>query len=197
LTPGTTRPDAAGLKDLSGQGNHADLANATYDSSALIDYDGSSGITDCGSAIVTGNNIWTWATWIYPEATGTPLFLGTNTTSQAMVSYWSTVDSNRIRVGTWGSDKLTATIECPPSTWSYVTYTWDGTTLSAYINGVPAGTATGFSFNISSTSTILGGTNISSQLFTGKVDVVKIYNQALTPKEILDNYNAQKSRFGR
>jgi len=51
-----TRSTTDGLKDLSGNANHADLANATYDSNALIDYDGVSGVTDCGSAIITGNN---------------------------------------------------------------------------------------------------------------------------------------------
>ena len=36
-----TRSSTDGLKDLSGNANHADLANTTYDSSALIDYAGS------------------------------------------------------------------------------------------------------------------------------------------------------------
>lgn len=32
--------------------------------------------------------------------------------------------------------------------------------------------------------------------FVGKIPSVKIYNRALSPEEILQNYNAQKSRFG-
>jgi hypothetical protein len=36
LPSGTTRSTTDGLKDLSGQGNHANLANAGFDSNALI-----------------------------------------------------------------------------------------------------------------------------------------------------------------
>ena len=52
-----TRSTTDGLKDLSGNANHADLSNASYDSSALIDYDGAS-YTDLGAS----SNIGTFTT---------------------------------------------------------------------------------------------------------------------------------------
>jgi hypothetical protein len=33
-------------------------------------------------------------------------------------------------------------------------------------------------------------------LYTGKISNIKYYNRALSTTEILQNYNAQKSRFG-
>jgi hypothetical protein len=33
-------------------------------------------------------------------------------------------------------------------------------------------------------------------MFNGSINVVRIYNRALTAAEILNNYNAQKVRFG-
>jgi hypothetical protein len=41
LPSGTTRSTTDGLKDLSGQGNHANLANAGFDSNALLDFNNS------------------------------------------------------------------------------------------------------------------------------------------------------------
>jgi hypothetical protein len=36
----------------------------------------------------------------------------------------------------------------------------------------------------------------NSYAFQGKVAVVHMYNRALTAAEVLQNYNAQKNRFG-
>ena len=69
-----------------------------------------------------------------------------------------------------------------------------------YINGVLANSAifSGISQTSTSTSifTIGGRTAGDIYPFNGKVSQVSIYNRALSASEILQNYNAQKSRFG-
>mgnify|MGYP000900335743 FL=1 len=36
----------------------------------------------------------------------------------------------------------------------------------------------------------------ANQFFTGRIAQVQMYNRALTQQEVLQNYNATKSRFG-
>lgn len=91
--------------------------------------------------------------------------------------------------------------------WINVTYTGDGTNAILYINGYNVGT---FAFSgitspvTSHTRGITMGTraengsgalNANPEL-DGKVAMVAAYNQALTSAEVLQNYNALKSRFG-
>lgn len=165
---------------------------AGTNSARYLDFDGSDDYIDCGSSPITSNSIFSWEAWIYPSSTGTPFFLGTNITSQAMVSYWDSAN-NKVRVGVWGSDKLTSSTAISGG-WGHTCWTWDGTTLRAYTNGVADGTATGFSFNIASNYMMVGSAP-ASQRFGGKIGVVKLYNKVLTAAEVLSNYNATKGRF--
>ena len=63
----------------------------------------------------------------------------------------------------------------------------------------------GIEKNSSAQTGILGGTGVAmyigsytptTYMMDGKVDIIQAYNRTLTPQEILNNYNAQKSRFG-
>ena len=196
-----TRSATDGWRDLSGNNNHADLTSLTYSATKVpgtlvndFSFNGTNDYVDNGSALVTGNNSWTVDFWMYPTGTGTPFFMGTHFASQALVTYWEN-SGNTIRVGVWASDRLIATISCPINQWSHVVWSWDETTLRAYINGSTAGTATGFSFNINSSMTRLGAAS-TSQYFGGKLSSVVVYNRALTAIEVLQNFNASKGRYG-
>lgn len=82
-----------------------------------------------------------------------------------------------------------------------ITYTLrkSGSTQSWYTNSRYLG-ATTQTFNSTSTYFKLGtrylGTGYSSQDWNGSIYSAKIYNRALSAQEILQNYNAQKARFG-
>tara|TARA_B110000503_G_scaffold58043_1_gene92857 strand:+ start:274 stop:1251 length:978 start_codon:yes stop_codon:yes gene_type:complete len=99
---------------------------------------------------------------------------------------------------------LQTPLTSPDNTWYYLSFTqiYDGTntTMIIYINGVLANSAifSGISQTSTSTSifTIGGRTAGDIYPFNGKVSQVSIYNRALSASEILQNYNAQKSRFG-
>lgn len=79
-------------------------------------------------------------------------------------------------------------------------YVWNGSVLSSYINGIfnsSINFATFTNTRIGSTATI-GSTSINPGYRPGNCDLfnLKIYDEALTPKQILDNYRATKGRFG-
>ena len=184
-------------RDLSGYNNNGSLTNGPTFSAAnmgSIVFDGVDDYVNNSQLTITGNQSFSWGAWIRPTATGTPVFFGNNSTGLGMVSYWDSAN-NKVRVGTWALDRLTSGTTILPSTWGYTFWTWNGTTLTSYTNGIADGTATGFSFNISNIYTTIGNA-VNSQYFNGRISQTFIYNRALSATEVLQNYNAAKSRFG-
>ena len=79
-----------------------------------------------------------------------------------------------------------------------IVLTWDGSTQRAYVNGIErvsqSLTTTPQNFD---TITALGESQSGSgRTLDGKIFSCKIYNKALTDGEVLQNYNANKGRFG-
>lgn len=185
--------------DLSGNGNNGTFGASTaapiYNNAngGSLVFDGTNDYVNRSPSVITGNQSFSWGAWIYPSTSGTPVLFGLNSVGQAMVSFWDSSD-NKVRVGTWGSDKLISGTTILPSTWGHTFWTWDGTTLISYTNGVADGTTTGFTFNISSNNTTIGNA-INAQYFGGKISSVKIYNRALSAAEVAQNYDALKVRY--
>lgn len=85
--------------------------------------------------------------------------------------------------------------------WTYTTnwvnfvYSFDGTNHICYINGTTYTVNSGG--GVSSQSNLqISGRNSGSLPLNGNIAITKVYNRGLTSTEILQNYNAQKSRFG-
>jgi len=86
------------------------------------------------------------------------------------------------------------------STFSEVVITWDGTTAKAYFNGsfvsnpgVGSRSVQDREFRVGATEYPFGD---AQKFFQGNIAEVKVYNDALTAAEVLQNYNALKGRFG-
>ena len=87
------------------------------------------------------------------------------------------------------------------NTWTYSAGTYDGSTLIQYKDGISID-----SLSYTGTSAAGGVSTriarrwdsalLTSNLFPGDIALVRIYNTALTSGQILQNYNAQKARFG-
>ena len=86
-------------------------------------------------------------------------------------------------------------------TWVYVAGTWDGASAKIYINGALANTATPPSTLTIDYSSVelsgIGGNGAGTGVnkWEGQIGPVQIYNRALTPNEVLHNFNALKGRF--
>lgn len=84
--------------------------------------------------------------------------------------------------------------------WYQVVGTYDGAVIRQYINGVASGGTVNYVGTPES-----GGevrlmrrwdlTTISSNLVNGDLSIVKIYNSAITPSDVLNSYNSTFSRF--
>jgi len=80
----------------------------------------------------------------------------------------------------------------------YATGTYDGTTLRVYHNGIFQSSSTlgGNIFRNTGVILTLGLAFADTSPWLGNIYSAKIYNRALTDAEILQNYNATKTRFG-
>ena len=84
--------------------------------------------------------------------------------------------------------------------WYHLGFTYSGTTFTAYINGSSIGTTTftrqpptSLHYGLCS----IDGTNMGTSAYgSGKMGNFMFYNRALSATEVLQNYNAQKGRFG-
>ena len=82
-----------------------------------------------------------------------------------------------------------------PNTWQFITLVREGGSHKLYIDGVLKDTVQATAKNITTTNLFLGwgwATEYSPQ----SRGPVLMYNRAISPSEVLQNYNAQKSRFG-
>jgi hypothetical protein len=79
--------------------------------------------------------------------------------------------------------------------WSHITFTYDGTNVRGYLNGVNSYTSSTvtYSTNNDSSSLLLGRADQSGNAAIG---TIQMYSKALSAQEILQNYNATKTRFG-
>ena len=119
----------------------------------------------------------------------TPIFRGYYT-------QWATPVTQSDFVNKWiflnyvynGGDKSTAT--------SYVSYLNGVQLPTGTINNGPANGGLASNCNIIGVDGDNGCNSINSGLLQGKISLYKLYNRALTAVEVLQNYNATKSRFG-
>ena len=186
-------PSTSTVKNLITDSYPGLLDGAAYNKSGHFDFEGTDDCIQLSDAFPTGNNAWTWSAWIKPHYTedGTPLFAGTESAGQAMISF---CQDGAVRVGIWGNDYLTAGTAIADDTWGMTTWTFDGSTLTCYTNGQSDGTGTGLSFNITGSSVKIGST-LTQQYFGGGIAQVQIYNRALTAAEVAKNYNATVGEF--
>jgi hypothetical protein len=83
--------------------------------------------------------------------------------------------------------------------WHNVVGTYDKQNLKIYVDGVLKNTSSSFTSDILYSGTLnflIGFHAESTTYFEGKIATTSLYNRALTATEVLQNYNATKTRFG-
>ena len=107
-------------------------------------------------------------------------------------------DNQRVGFEHNGGSSFTSTFELVFNTWYHVAIFRKSGVFYMYINGIlnnSVGDAN--AVNLGDGGTVIGGGNWDGEsgFFHGKLNGFCVYNRALSPTEILQNYNATKSRF--
>ena len=142
------------------------------------------------------NNVISISAWVNCSNVATP-----NNIVSKNGPYFMRIVNSRVRFNmltTNGWSFINGTTVLSSNVWYNFAMVYDGATFKGYINGVQE-----FSIaktgNVTSNGTLKIGytTGGESAPFVGKIASVFIaYNHALTVAEVLQNFNAQKSRFG-
>ena len=96
-----------------------------------------------------------------------------------------------------GTNKDMVACKVSPNKWINITAIKNNTEYNLYINGVLSQQNTGkVNFSSENPSMRIGAyTQSQERNFKGKINNIKIYDRALTPKEVSLNYEALKGRF--
>lgn len=82
--------------------------------------------------------------------------------------------------------------------WNHIVSVQLGTNLKIYVNNILLSDITAFTVSSDATAKYYFGNRLNSGFigFPGKIAINRVYNRALSATEVLQNFNAQKARFG-
>jgi hypothetical protein len=201
------------INDLSGNGLNGTMSNITY-TSPYFTYNGTSSQVQVADNVLLepGSGDWTIEVWVNQAVSGNDVVIGkfdnggltvdvsysirtTNTTYYAQLGSGSGSGSSLFV----NSTNYVGTI----GTWYQIVYVFTNVasnTLETFVNGVSIGSVS------HSLPSILNSTNPLyigsynggeySQWFDGKIGITRLYNTSLTSTQVLQNFNADKSKYG-
>lgn len=124
-----------------------------------------------------------------------------HTGAQNWVLQQNSTTQNQYSFNVFGAsyqNSVTGNFNLTAGVWVNLTFTYDGTKVRGYNNGVlfATGGALGTTINYSNQSFNIGRWGAGGRYWEGEYGIINAYNRALTASEILQNYNATKGRFG-
>ena len=191
-------------KDISGNGNNGTLTNGpTYNSSngGSFVFDGvddfvnltNIGFSLMGSGISSTVCLWTKVTNISPGRN--MVFFEQSTNSSNRYVIWFQDSDNTLNFYPNALNHKSSTINI--NTWYFICTTVNGTSSKMYLNGIQIGSSVNYSPSNTNTNTYLGLSPVyTNEFLYGNISQVQAYNRELSVSEVLQNYNATKSRFG-
>lgn len=158
------------------------------------------GVNDRVSTGLFPSGVRTYMIWIkYNSATGTGGYQLTGTQQGDAYTYTGRQDNGNPYTygGSGGNGGATTSYTLNTATWYYQGFTLASNgDLGVYVNGSLLETKTGNGLGSTPTSEFSIGCINQNHWVNGNIAVVHLYDRTLTAAEILQNYNAQKSRFG-
>ena len=190
--------------DISRGGNNGTLVNGPIfnaGNGGSIVFDGVNDYVGCKNNISlnVGNNI-TVLSWFYVNSTITyqPIIaktlnnngweLSNNSGTLRCTLRPSIAGSNNVISGTLNNNK-----------WYHASFTFNGSNIILYLNGLQTGLTIANSVTLDTSNDLFIGRRndgININYFNGNISQTTIYNRALSSQEVLQNYNATKTRFG-
>jgi hypothetical protein len=197
-------------RDVSLNNNNGTLVNGPSFNSTnggSIVFDGSDDRINLPDIGVTELSAFSISCWVrtatggtYPTvySEGTPGSWSNNLFSLYYGDYGPGGASGGVRVFFGNGDVISYTTSVIDNVWRNVVYSQiNNSNRSLYLNGVQIGANTATITHTVTNAYIGAGNNAGSflQFFKGDISNLQLYNRALSIPEIIQNYNAQKTRF--
>jgi len=188
--------------DLSGNGNNGTLVNGvayTGSNGGALVFEGISDYVSISySPTLNFTTGFSCDFWVYSNSGGSPMFIHQQNGSTVGGFEIYSTSNNRIYFNKNANITLVVSdVSFIRNAWTYVTCTADGTTASIYVNStnVKSASAT-LPDNVNGILRIGDWVGSSVYQLNGKMSTMRLYNRALTPSEVLQNFNATRARFG-
>ena len=181
--------------DLAGTNNGTLINGPTFDSGngGNIVFDGTNDYvaTYQLSGVNPSTNPFSIEAWVKSDSTtGNRMWIDATSNGTNQRFYATLINGTTSNMGIQGAGWSDST---PNDTnWHYQAIVMDGTTARGYDNGIEVQTI------IYTSYTLPGPLNIGGRdayRWLGSIANFKIYNKVLSPSEVLQNYNATKTRF--
>ncbi len=198
--------------DLSGNSNTGTLNGPIYNNSVnggIIVFDGTDDYVDTKQIQFERTNPFSLCIWVYPTLVSNHQLINNENSSytgyRLDITTTSVIGFSLRNTPTTNQANITTTGTLLANKWYNIVATYNGSSntsgMNIYINGAVQ-SVTSITNNL--TSTIISNETTWIGLrrpattgpFSGRVSNVQIYNRALSASEVLQNYNASKSRFG-
>ena len=189
--------------DLAGTDNGTLYNGVAFNSinGGCWEFDGINDYIDVQGASETQTSTGSFEAWIYPVTggQGDQIFCGIGGGGTVGASRTVRIINNDWAFVGYGSsnEDWSGIADVVYSAWSHILFTWNGTALTYWVNGVKY-TATRTGLVTPNSSVIRLGVspwNATDREFVGKIALSRFYNIVLSDSQVLQNYNAQKNRF--
>jgi len=178
-----------------------------------IQFDGTDDYVTLGNQAALGftNGIFTAEAWIWIPSSWTAGSQYPNLISKGATAGWDTDgwamfvfrDYSGAGQKSWGcgirnggTTNIVQSGSCPVNTWIHIVMSLTGNTISLYQNGAFLSSSLQTISPASNSTSVYVGADVNLQCFPGKVAIARLYKTALSAAQVLQNFNAQKSRYG-
>jgi hypothetical protein len=193
------------INDLSGNGLNGSMSGITF-TSPYFTYNGTSSqvLVADNALLQPGSGDWTMEVWVNQSVSGNYVVLGKFPTGGAASYAIRTVSTQYYAQLGSSSGVLNSTFQVGTiGTWYQLVYVFTNVadnTLQTFVNGSSIGSVGHSSASIVNTTNPLyiGSYNggAFAQWFNGRIGITRLYNAALTSTQVLQNFNADKSKYG-
>ena len=201
------------INDLSGNGLNGTMSNITY-TSPYFTYNGTSSQIQVADNVLLepGSGDWTMEVWVNQAVLGNDVVLGKfdngGLAQDVSYSIRTTNTTYYAQLGSGIGTGSTLFVDSTPyvgtiNTWYQIVYVFTNVasnTLQTFVNGVSIGSVGHSLASVLNTTTglYIGSYNNGEypQWFDGRIGITRLYNKSLTASEVLQNFNADKSKYG-
>jgi hypothetical protein len=186
------------VSDLSGNNKNGNLTNGASFSSASVasfDLDGTDDYISIGTLSYSNNvTVEAWVNTTNPIGWDDIIAGGCG-------DLLFGVDSSNTGTVSWGGQcnspfsPVTSTTSISDGRWHHVVGTYNGSSAAIYVDGILERSLSR-SGSFTPGTIAVGSAGGGGEHFSGNVAIARIYATALTADQVLQNYNAQKDRFG-
>jgi len=187
--------------DISGNGRHFQLSGTTSfntSNNGSIDFGAGAGYAYISSLNLQQN--FTLEIWCYITANSAGLFgQGPTNTSQGLHVLWNSSASRGMVFGLYSNDLDTPSYNLSFNTWNQFVFTQNSSTFvkQFYVNGSLVNSHTGTAAYTGSGQFNIGSiySNPIYANMQGRISIARGYSGVLSANDILQNFNAQRSRY--